>query len=245
MKRIAASARVLARISTRTLLAAALLAAAAGAQAGRPYPSPKTPPPQDVGAMALARGAASVTATVALKLRNADELQALAVALHTPGSPQFGKFLTPEQFHARFDPSADVVNAAVAHFTQSGLTARVESGNLIRVSGDAQAIDRAFGTSLHVYDVAAQGDRPGYRFHAPTKQAQVTSAAVAANVDAVIGLDNRPRFRPHLQRAAGKRDATALPGVAIRKVPSTTNAPGVWTVTDFAQYYDVQPLLGF
>ncbi len=242
MDRTPASVRRRARAVVRTLLGAALFAAFAGVHAGRPYPGPNTPAPQDVGAMALARGAAPVTATVALKLRNVDELQALAVALHTPGSPQFGKFLTPEQFHARFDPSPDVVAAAVAHFTQAGLAARLESGNLIRVSGDATAIDRAFGTALHLYDVAPHGGNAGYRFHAPTQKAQVASAAVAANVDAVLGLDDRPHFRPHLQRAAGKAGASAIPGVAIRKVPSTTNPPGVWTVTDFAQYYDVLPL---
>jgi len=242
MDRTPASVRRHARAVARTLLGTALLAAVAAAQAGRPYPGPNTPAPQDVGAMALARGAAPVTATVVLKMRNDDELQALAQALHTPGSPQFGKFLTPEQFHARFDPSPDVVNAAVAHFQQAGLAARVESGNLIRVSGSAQAIERAFGTQLRLYDVPAHGTDPGYRFHAPARAPQVTAPAVAANVDAILGLDDRPHFRPHLQRAAGNRGATALPGAAIRKVPSTTNAPGVWTVTDFAQYYDVQPL---
>ena len=227
---------------SRTLLGAALFATAVAAQAGRAFPDQNTPAPVDAGAMALARGAAPVSATVVLKLRNVDELQALAKALHTPGSPQFGKFLTPAQFHARFDPSPEVVHAAVAHLLQAGLAARVEAGNLIRVSGDAQAMDRAFGASLHLYDVAAHGESAGYRFHAPTRTPQVTSPAVAANVVAIIGLDDSPRFRPHLQRGIGSRGSTALPGVSVLKVPSTTHPPGDWTVTDFAQYYNVQPL---
>ena len=70
----------------------------------------------------------------------------------------------------------------------------------------------------------------------------MTSAAVAANVEAILGLDDRPRFRPRLQRAAGSRGASALPGATIRKVPNTTNPPGDWTVVDLAQYYDISPL---
>jgi subtilase family serine protease len=237
------SVRRHARTTASTLLGLALLAASATALAGRAYPDVNTPVPLDVGAMELARGVAPLTATVVLKLRNTDELEALAKALHTPGSPQFGKFLTPAQFHARFDPSADVVNAAVAHLTQAGLAARVESGNLIRVSGSAQAMDRAFGASLHLYDVAAHGESAGYRFHAPTRTPQVTSPAVAANVVAILGLDDRPHFRPHLKRGIGSKGSTALPGVSIRQAaPHTTNPPGDWTVTDFAQYYNVQPL---
>jgi len=242
MDRTSASVRRRARAAVGTLLGAVLLAAVATAQAGRPYPGAQTPAPLDVGAMELARGTPPVSATVVLKLRDADELQALAIALHTPGSPQFGQFLTPEQFHARFDPSREVVDAAVAHFTQAGLAAHVEAGNLVRVTGSAQAMDRAFNASLHLYDVAAQGASAGYRFHAPTGTPQIASPAVAANVEAILGLDDRPRFRPHLQGGIGRRGSTALPGVSPFKVPGTTHTPGDWTVTDFAQYYDVQPL---
>src|SRR5439155_25152632 len=41
-----------------------------GGARGPSYPTATTPAPQDVGALALARGAAPVTATVALKLRD-------------------------------------------------------------------------------------------------------------------------------------------------------------------------------
>jgi len=54
---------------------AALAAFLAAAHARPPHPTASTPLPQDVGPMALARGSAPITATVALKLRNADALQ--------------------------------------------------------------------------------------------------------------------------------------------------------------------------
>src|SRR5690349_8085556 len=95
----------LARTLTKMIFSAALAASFATAQAGRPYPTSSTPAPQEVGAITLARGAQPISATVVLKWRDASALEALVQALHTPGSPQFHQFLTPEQFHARFDPS--------------------------------------------------------------------------------------------------------------------------------------------
>jgi subtilase family serine protease len=180
---------------------------------------------------------------VALKLRNADDLQALATAIHTPGSTQFHRFLTPEQFHDRFDPSPEVAAAAIAYFRQAGLTARLEFGNLVRVTGPAEAMERAFGTRLHVFDVAAHGSSAGYRFHAPVDMPKVASPAVAPNVEAVLGLDDGPRFRPRLQRPAAKLPARAAPSAAAtRESANALNNPGSWTVLDLAQYYNVQPL---
>ena len=46
------------------------------------------------------------------------------------------------------------VAAAVAHFNQAGLSTRLDAGNLLRVTGSAQAMQKAFGAPLHVFDVA-------------------------------------------------------------------------------------------
>ena len=81
-----------------------------------------------------------------------DRRKALAVAMHTDGSPQFHRFLTPAEYHQRFDPDPGAVAAAVAHFNQAGLSTRLDAGNLLRVTGSAQAMQKAFGASLHVFD---------------------------------------------------------------------------------------------
>jgi len=126
-------------LTARAWLGAALFFAVAGVQAGTPYPHARTPAPQDVGALELMRGSPPLTVTVALKPRDADKLQALATAMHTDGSPQFHRFLTPEEYHQRFDPDPGAVAAAVAHFNQAGLSTRLDAGNLLRVTGSAQA----------------------------------------------------------------------------------------------------------
>ena len=212
---------------------------AATAFAGTPYPHARTPAAQDAGALDLARGSAPITVTVALKLRDADRLQALATAIHTPGDPHFRKFLTSEEFQARFAPSPATIEAALDHFRRAGLVATVEYGNLLKVTGSTEAIQQAFNVKLHAFDVAAHAGHAGYRFHAPIDEPSVSSAAVADNVDAIVGLDNRPRFRPHLRKAPalGPRAAPSL-----RQKATPGNDPGFWTVTDLAQYYNIQPL---
>ena len=47
-----------------------------------------------------------VSARVWLSPRNAAQLDALATAVSAPASAQYGKYLTPEEFHAQFSPKA-------------------------------------------------------------------------------------------------------------------------------------------
>jgi len=233
-------------VAARGLLAAALIGAGSAAFAGTPYPHAGMPAAQDTGALALARGAAPITVTVALKLRDAEQLEQLVQAMHTPGSAQFRQFISPQQFHVRFDPSAATVTEAVAHFQRAGLSATLESGFMLKVSGSPQAIDQAFQVQLHAYDVAAQGHSPGYRFHAPVGEPAIASASVAANVQAIFGLDNSPHYRPHLRKSSDSKLAAARlsPDLRARALPSASggNPPGDWTVADLAQYYNIQPL---
>jgi kumamolisin len=225
--------------SIKPLCAAALMSVAMLSQA-------KAPQPLDVGSMSLARGAAPVTVTVALKLRDRQKLEALVQAMHTPGSPQFHRFITPDQFHAQFSPTDAVVAQTLAHFRAFGLTASVQSGSLLKVTGSPDAIDKAFSVQLHLYDVAASGRRAGFRFHAPVGAPQIASAAVAANVESIIGLDDAPHYRPHMRRAANSKVGAA--SVAPQASGSGTgegtliNPPGLLTVQDVAQYYNIKPL---
>lgn len=223
----------------RLLLALGLVASAVAASAApAPYPSALTPAPADLGVARAVLGNESVTATVALQPRNALAMEALLAATYTRGSPQFRKFLSPEEFKAQFAPSDDVV-AQVTHRLQSaGLQVSRVSATLLRVTGSTSAMEAAFNVSLHAYEVPASAAGPGYRYRAPVGTPQV-SADISSSVQAVLGLDTRPRFRPHLRHALNpKGTAVTLPAGA----PKTPDAPGLWTVTDFAQYYNVEPL---
>jgi subtilase family serine protease len=239
MRDIFRTLRAPARFAASSLAAAACLALAPQAQAGVPYPTAKTPAAVDLGVFDAQQATLSVS--VMLKLRNTDALEALAAAQQTPGNPQYRQFLTPAQFMQRFGPAADTVAAATAYFRSAGLTVS-SKGSVLTVSGPARAVQAAFGVRLHQFEVAAEGKSPAYRFHAPATATAIASATVAQSVAGVFGLDNRPLFRPLSQQSpAALRGLSRAPAAGAPST-STPDTPGHWTVTDLAQYYNVQPL---
>ena len=157
----------------------------------------------------------------------------------TPGDPQFHKFLTPQQFLARFGPADADVRTVTAALQRYGLSVEQATSTTLRATGTPASLETAFGVTLHLYEVAAQGTAPAYSFHAPLQPPQVPAGA-AGLVSAVVGLDTRPQFRPlSMQAPAALRNGQ----YRQRSGPAgLTNPLGYLTVKDFAQYYDVQPL---
>ena len=232
--------RTLRKQALALALASSLIAPAV--LAGTAFPTRNTPQAVDLGHMASPAGA-SITVTVALKLRNTDEMMNLMQGLYAKGSPQYHRFLSTAQFQSRFAPSAAAVDRVTRQFRSQGLTVTRISSSLLSVSGSQTAIEKAFSVSLHNYSVAAHGDSAGYRFHAPDT-APKFAASIAGDVQGVLGLDNRPRYRPHLQQLPeGLRQHLAPKSFKpAAGAPNTPDQPGLWTVTDFADYYDVNPV---
>ncbi|HEV2320763.1 MAG TPA: protease pro-enzyme activation domain-containing protein, partial [Gammaproteobacteria bacterium] len=232
--------RTLRKQALAVALASSLIAPAV--LAGTAFPTRETPRAVDLGHMASAAGA-NITVTVALKLRNTDEMMNLMQGLYAKGSPQYHRFLTTDQFRSRFAPSAATVDRVSQQFQSQGLTVTRIGSSLLSVSGSQAAIEKAFSVSLHSYSVAAHGDTAGYRFRAPAT-APKFAASIAADVQGVLGLDNRPRYRPHIQKLPeGLKQHLAPKGFKpAAGAPATPDQPGLWTVTDFADYYDVNPV---
>jgi subtilase family serine protease len=218
--------------AARALVIAAALGGATFASYAMPYPAADTPAPRELGAST----ARTVGVSVALKQRDVAGLRRLLDELHTPGNPRFRRFLTPAEFHARFDPAPDTVAAAAAYFRAAGLAVARE-GQFLQLSGTPAAIRAAFGVELRDYEVAAHGAALGYRFHAPAGEPAIASPAVADSVEAILGLDDRPRFAPRLM----SRPAIAG-GAAAGARATAPGTPGYLTVKDVAARYDVQPL---
>lgn len=233
------------RLARSTALVAAamlaLCAPAAHAARATPFPTAQTPVARDIGAAAET----SITAMVALKHRNTGELKRLIDELHTPGNPHFRQFLSPAQFHQRFDPTPETVAAATRYFQAAGLSVSRE-GHLLHVSGSPKALRAAFGVELREFEVAAQGSNPAFRYHAPSGEPSIASPAVAESVNAILGLDNRPNFVPNMRQsplAARRMAPTAATAAAgPRRNAAAPNEPGYWTVNDVATRYNVQPL---
>lgn len=90
-----------------------------------------------------------VSFDVYIPVQHRDQLEQLLTELHTTGSANYQKWLTPQQFRERFGPSAADLAAAQQELSAAGLTATVPDSHRIHVTGTAAVIERAFGTELH------------------------------------------------------------------------------------------------
>jgi kumamolisin len=109
--------------------------------------------------------------------KRADRLR----AIHTPGSPDFGRSLTPQVYDQSFGPPAAAVAQATSALAGAGLKPAWRPGNpFLTVEGPAAAIDAEFRTRTHDYLA-----RSGRRFYASAQdprlpvplQPAVTAAA--------------------------------------------------------------------
>ena len=205
-----------------------------------PLPTRDTPKPVDLGALSAQARVSPISVTLTLSLNHLAEAESLLNAVSTPGNPRYGQFLTSGEFAARFGPTDAQVAKVISHLAGYGLSAQRTTTTTLKVTGMPASMERAFGVSLHSYEVAAHGKSAGYTFHAPLNHPTIPSE-IAASVSAVVGLDTHPTFRPHLTKAPQKL-ARAVPSRPNLTPSSTTNPPGFLTVSDFAQQYDVQPL---
>ncbi|UTH72585.1 protease pro-enzyme activation domain-containing protein [Chromobacterium sp. IIBBL 290-4] len=190
----------------------------------------------DLGKVEQAAPAQPLTVTIALPLRDRDAATRYLLDMHTQGSANFHKFLTPAEFRALFAPSDASVARVSARLQAAGLNVKRVGSALLQVSGPAAVVQKAFGAEVHVFQKQASSSGSASRFISPVK---ATAPSVdLSDVQAVIGLDSRPHFRPHIRQLPN-----GLKPIAAKSVGVTAgNAPGQWTVTDLARHYDITPL---
>ncbi len=205
--------------------------------AGTAGAAPK-PVATDLG---LTDRSSEVSLTVALELRNSDQALALMQSIYRPGSPQFRSFLTPAQFYQQFGPTAETIASVTRHFQAAGFQVAQLTGTHLKITGNVAAVETEFGIEMHAFQAPATAETAAVEFRAPVGSPKV-AASIAASVSAVVGFDTMPRYRSRLKHTlerAANAPVTGRPGSA-----GTTNPPGELLVTDFAQYYDVDPLYG-
>ena len=225
--------------STRWIIAVAA-AAVMGSVSAAPTLKVK-PEVIDLGAEANVTGRSEIALTVALKLRNTEQIEPLLRETYTAGSGHYRQFMTPQQFNAKFGPTAATIARVTQHFEAAGFHVTQLTGTHLSVSGTAAAIQAEFGVQLHAFEVAPTSTEAGYRFRAPVGAAQIP-AAIAEAVQSVDGLDSRPHFRPHLMQSSAVHSNGKFIRVPGPVTPDAANDPGSLTVTDFAKQYDVNPL---
>ena len=202
-------------------------------------PAFAAPQAVDQGSFIDAAGDQSITVTIALKLRDPAGAETLMQHLSTPGDALFQNFLTPQQVAAQFGPSQASIDSTIANLRLRGLQVEQASATTLQATGSASTLERVFQTSLHQFLVPAAGSRPAYSYRAPTTL-PVVPAEIAPAVHGVLGLNTAPAFHANHMPARSSFGGVAVPHHTLGT--ATTNPPGLLTVVDFAQLYDVNPL---
>jgi subtilase family serine protease len=133
-----------------------------------------------------------VDVRVWLSGRDPKGLDSYAQAVSTPGSQQYRKFLTPQQFNQRFGASQQQVTAVTSWIRGAGLYVDLAGSNshYLHVTGHVDKATSAFGTEFRNY--SAQGTVA----RAPESNATVPDG-VASAVLTVTGLDTGKHLRTH------------------------------------------------
>ncbi len=168
-------------------------------------------------------------------------LKSLVDSLHNQSSPNYHKWLRPNEFAAQFGPSdADV--AKVEGWLQShGLTptAVAKGRQWIEFSGSVQQVNSAFATSIHRYEV--NGEK-----HIANASDLSIPQALAPVVGGVLSLNDFHTQPAHSALGSVKRNAQ---GKLVRVVSNTTSTDGNGNYfyqlapADFQTIYNSAPLI--
>ncbi len=170
--------------------------------------------------------------TLALRPRAGADLARLLVAQHDPSSPDFHRWITPEEFGKRFGASDDDVETVLDWLQAHGFAVDdVAAGRQwIHFSGTAGQVEAAFGSPIHEF--SEEGALRHGNVSPPT-----IPRALGSVVRGILSLDDFPRKHARIaRRVPARRPNVDFEGGDHGMGPA-----------DFAVMYDVQPLydLGF
>jgi len=156
------------------------------------------------------------------------DLQALLAAQQDPTSPLYHKWLTPEEFGARFGLADSDIAKVQSWLERYGFTVESvsRSKNRIIFSGTVDQVEAAFGTEIHYYKVN------GETHFAPSRDVSVP-AALSSVVQTVTNLSS---FRP--------KSHISGPGPRRAVSPDFTSSQSgnhFLTPKDVATIYDINP----
>ena len=209
---------------TSTLIAAALAALTFTLPAGAAPRSTQTLGPRLAGhvpqqairrahLMGRVAGSQTISLALTLPLRHPAQLSDLLVRLYTPGDPLAGRFLTSDEFTARFGPTEADYQAAIAAAKAAGfqITGTHPNRLLLDVSGPASVVEAAFSVRLQTYRAVEDGRL----FQAPDAGPRLP-AGLAGRVSQVVGLDTALHLRPHLRPMAEQSLLTGRAGSGVK-----------------------------
>ncbi len=184
---------------------------------------PMANPAFDAGRMPASTRLSGITLMFSRSAAQEADLDGLIAAQQDPASPQYHRWLTSDQFAARFGMAQEDLDKVSNWLEQEGFTVDSvnRSRNAIRFSGTVSQVESAFQTQMHFYQT------DGAKHFAPSTALSVP-AAIAPVVSTIRNLND---FRPKAQHVVPRAGFTS--GVS----GSVFFAPG-----DIATAYDLKPL---
>ncbi|HEY1710382.1 MAG TPA: S53 family peptidase [Rhizomicrobium sp.] len=179
-----------------------------------------------------ANSAQTVLISVHLPFRNMPALEALAKAVSTPGSSQYGHYLTPAQFRQRFAPlPADVASVRNA-LAKLGFSVghSPASGAYIEATGTVGQIRSVFHVTQNLYRIHGQTLRA-------TDRAATLPATLAGLVTSVSGLNDRRAIPDHIVEGATAQRIAAQPAVAKGASPMIQPEPWEFVYRPFCSTF--------
>jgi hypothetical protein len=161
---------------------------------------------------------------IGLPLRDKEALEALLKQLSDPGSPNYRRYLTPEQFTARFAPTENDYQALIDFAKANGLTPTATHSNrvVLDVEGKVADIQKTFHTTLRTY----RHPREARAFYAPEVEPSVDSSVPILQIS---GLDNYSLPHPN---------STIKPSDSVGAIPLGGSGPnGTYWGYDFRTTY--------
>lgn len=173
--------------------------------------------------------------TIGLPVRNQASLSNLLEQIYDPASPNFHKYLTPDQFTAQFGPSEQDYQAVKDFAAAHGLTVTGTYSNrmLLDVTGKASDIQSAFNVTLKVYHHPTENRD----FFAPDTDPMVDSSLPIIHVS---GLENCSIAAPQvrIRPMTGQKLNASPTSRASGAIHSSGSAPyGNYEGSDFRNAY--------
>jgi len=198
---------------------------------------------RDVTLNGQARSVGRLSAThsmrldIVLPLRNQAELDNFLQDLYDPSSPSYRRFLTVQEFTARFGPSQKDYDAVIRFAKRNGFTVVGGSrdGMDVQLKGSVATIEKAFHVAMGVY----QHPTENRTFYAPDREPTID---LPFQLWHISGLDNYSIPHPAIEH----RDLSVQPDFSVQSNVVKGSCPsGSYCGSDMrAAYYGGTALTG-
>jgi kumamolisin len=171
--------------------------------------------PQSIGRLAADQ---IMTLDVVLPVRDQAGLDALVEQVSDPASPSYRRYLTPEEFSARFGPSQADYDALVQFLTTKGFTVVGDTRDSmdVAIKGPVSAIESAFNVRMLTYRHPTENRS----YYAPDREPTVS---LPFHLWHVSGLSNYSVPRPALSK---RSDYLKAHGMTAEALPLATTGSG-------------------